>query len=69
MKRKTVNKGRIKSLTSLLLAFLPLFIFGHYHGSGSLVDDYKELFWAFSIPGFLYFIKYEILLPPTNTPG
>ena len=53
---------KVKSLFSLLLAVLPFFVLGYCRNSVDL-EKYKELFFVLSLPGILYFLKFEILAP------
>jgi hypothetical protein len=57
-----LKKDGIRSIISLVLALFPLVVLG-YGQSNSLIEQYKEVFWALSFPGFLYFIKYEVVRP------
>jgi len=56
-------KETIKSLISLLLALLPFLILGLSRHSSSILEQFRELLWTLSIPGFLYFIRYQIVRP------
>jgi len=56
-----MNKDVIKSLISLMLAFLPLLFLGCFNTNS--IENYRELLLATSIPGFLYFIRYQIVKP------
>lgn len=57
-----MKKDVIKSIISLIFALFPLIILG-FGRSSNFIEQYKELFWALSFPGFLYFIKYEVIRP------
>jgi len=56
-----MGKDIFKSTISLVLAFLPI-LFLSYCNANSL-ENYRELLLATSIPGFLYFIRYQIIKP------
>jgi len=38
-------------------------ILGHFGNSNNIVVAYHELVWVTSVPGFLYFIRYQIVRP------
>jgi len=52
----------IKSIASLIFALIPLIILGSCRPS-NFIENYNELFWALSFPGFIYFVKYEVIIP------
>jgi len=58
-----MNRDTIKSILCLLLALIPFLFCGVFRNSSSLTETYRELVWVASIPGFLYFIRYQIVKP------
>jgi len=56
-----MSKDIFKSAISLLLAFLPILLLGYCNTNS--IENYRELLLATSIPGFLYFIRYQIVKP------
>jgi len=56
MRRETA-----KSVISLLFAFLPILFLSCSNANS--IENYRELLLATSIPGFLYFIRYQIVKP------
>jgi len=57
-----MKKDLAKSILSLVFALLPLLAFGLTNPSYE-IEKFKELILACSIPGFLYFVRYQIFKP------